>query len=285
VIEEIKSEEIVAKVLPDVLQYTNYRLYLQDYYQYKKETSRAFSLRFFAEKAGMSSHAHLKLIMDGKRNITKKTVTKMILGLGLNGRRADYFENLVFFNQSDNPKEKKLYYDKLSKITTKSKLHKLDQSQFRIFREWFHIVIREMVTLKNFMKAPELISRKLGSGVSAKQVQESLELLTEAGMLVKTSNGYRQTETFLTTDDEVDNILIRDYHLAMIQKAAESLDTVPSAQRDFSAVCFPIKAEDFGKLKKHIQLMRKELLNFSAKAGEGDDIVQVNIQLYPLTRE
>jgi hypothetical protein len=30
--------------------------------------------------------------------------------------------------------------------------------------------------------------------------------------------------------------------------------------------------------------MRKELLDFSAKAGEGEDVVQINIQLYPLTR-
>ena len=58
-------------VEPDILQYTNYRVFLRDYYEYKKKTSTAFSLRFFAEKAGLSSHAHLKLAIDGKRNITK----------------------------------------------------------------------------------------------------------------------------------------------------------------------------------------------------------------------
>ena len=44
-------------VEPDVLQYTNYRVYLRDYYEFKKKTVPAFSLRFFAEKAGLSSHA------------------------------------------------------------------------------------------------------------------------------------------------------------------------------------------------------------------------------------
>jgi len=36
-------------------------------------------------------------------------------------------------------------------------------------------------------------------------------------------------------------------------------------------------------VKEHIQLMRKELLNLAAGPGTGEDVVQVNIQLFPLT--
>ena len=63
---EPSSEENKKPSMPDVLQYTNYRVFLHDYYAYKKSTSAVFSLRFFAAKAGLSSHAHLKLVMDGK---------------------------------------------------------------------------------------------------------------------------------------------------------------------------------------------------------------------------
>ena len=85
---------------PDILQYTNYRVFLRDYYDFKKKTSPAFSLRFFANKAGLSSHAHLKLAIDGKRNITKNTVVKLITGIQLDTKRAENFECLVFFNQA-----------------------------------------------------------------------------------------------------------------------------------------------------------------------------------------
>jgi hypothetical protein len=76
------------------------------YYEYKKKTSRAFSLRYFAEKSGISSHAHLKLTMDGSRNITNVTINKLIRGIGLENRRAAYFENLVFFNQATSDVDK-----------------------------------------------------------------------------------------------------------------------------------------------------------------------------------
>ena len=70
-------------VEPDILQYTNYRVFLRDYYEYKKKTSTAFSLRFFAEKAGLSSHAHLKLAIDGKRNIISAFIEPAPYGIAL----------------------------------------------------------------------------------------------------------------------------------------------------------------------------------------------------------
>ena len=271
-------------VEPDVLQYTNYRVYLRDYYEYKKKTVPAFSLRFFAEKAGLSSHAHLKLTIDGKRNITKNTVVKLIHGLGLDGQRAAYFESLVFFNQAQTDADKQVYYAQLLKASPRSKLHKMDKAQFRIFREWHHSAILEMVALKDFRPIPDWISRRLGGLVTPAQVMESLKLLVEVGLLVKTANGYRQRDPLITTDDEVQDLMVKMYHLQMLKLSASMLSALPGERRDVSALTFSIKREDFPNLKKHLQLMRKELLDFSAKAGEAEEVVQVNIQLYPLTR-
>ena len=271
-------------VEPDVLQYTNYRVYLRDYYEFKKKTVPAFSLRFFAEKAGLSSHAHLKLTIDGKRNITKNTVVKLIHGLGLDGQRAAYFESLVFFNQAQTDADKQVYYAQLLKASPRSKLHKMDAAQFRIFRDWHHSAILEMVALKDFRPIPDWISKRLGGLITPVQVTESLKLLVELGLLVKTANGYRQRDPLITTDDEVQDLMVKMYHLQMLKLSADMLSTLPGPQRDVSALTFSIKREDFPNLKKHLQLMRKELLDFSAKAGEGEDVVQINIQLYPLTR-
>ena len=271
-------------VEPDVLQYTNYRVYLRDYYEFKKKTVPAFSLRFFAEKAGLSSHAHLKLTIDGKRNITKNTVVKLIHGLGLDGQRAAYFESLVFFNQAQTDADKQVYYAQLLKASPRSKLHKMDKAQFRIFREWHHSAILEMVALKDFRPIPDWISKRLGGLITPAQVTESLKLLVELGLLVKTANGYRQRDPLITTDDEVQDLMVKMYHLQMLKLSADMLSALPGPQRDVSALTFSIKREDFPNLKKHLQLMRKELLDFSAKAGEGEDVVQINIQLYPLTR-
>jgi uncharacterized protein (TIGR02147 family) len=280
----MENGEIEKITEPDVLQYTNFRVYLRDYYEYKKKTQPAFSLRFFAEKAGLSSHAHLKLTIDGKRNITKSTVTKLIHGLGLIKQRAAYFENLVFFNQATDDEEKKVYYEQLVKASPHSKLHKMDQAQLRIFREWHHSVILEMVSLKGFRPIPDWVSKRLQGRVTPAQVQESFQLLQELGLVVKTANGFRQRDPMITTDDEVQDLMVKQYHQQMLDMSKDKLSELASQERDFSALTFSIRRKDFPNLKKQIQLMRKELLDFSASAGEGDDVVQVNIQLFPLTR-
>ena len=281
---EPSAEENKKPSMPDVLQYTNYRVFLHDYYAYKKSTSAVFSLRFFAAKAGLSSHAHLKLVMDGKRNITKNTVVKIIQGLNLADERATYFENLVFFNQAKTDKEKAFYYGKLVKSTPGSRLHKMDQAHFRIFTEWYHSVIREMVELRGFNPAPEWISRRLGGTITPAQAAESLNLLSSLGLISRTANGYSQAQSLITTDDEVSDLLVKQYHRQMLDQAKNSMENVPAEKRDISAVTFAIQRKDFPALKKHLQLMRKELLDFSSESGTGEDVVQVNIQLFPLTR-
>ena len=86
------------------------------------------------------------------------------------------------------------------------------------------------------------------------------------------------------TDDEVQDLIVKQYHQQMLEMSRDKLSELASQDRDFSALTFSIRRKDFPNLKKQIQLMRKELLDFSADAGEGDDVVQVNIQLFPLTR-
>jgi uncharacterized protein (TIGR02147 family) len=160
----------------------------------------------------------------------------------------------------------------------------MDDAQFRIFREWHHSAILEMVALKDFRPIPDWISKRLGGLVTPAQVADSLKLLLELGLLVKTANGFRQRDPLITTDDEVQNMMVKMYHLQMLKLSATMLSDLPAKQRDISALTFSIRHEDFPNLKKHLQLMRKELLDFSAKAGEAEDVVQINIQLYPLTR-
>ena len=208
----------------------------------------------------------------------------MITGLGLEGHRAVYFENLVFFNQAKTEKEKQTFYTLLLKASPRSRLRRLDEAQFRIFKEWYHSMILEMISLKNFNPAPEWISRHLMGNLSPSQVAESLKLLQELGLIVKTAKGYRRLEPLLTTDDEVQDLMVKYYHYAGFKLAAEAISSLPPEIRDISALTFPVKRSDFPALKKHIQLMRKELLDFSAEEGEADDIIQVNIQLFPVTR-
>lgn len=272
-----------AKTEPDILHYSNYRTFLADYYEFKKAESPIFSHRYFAQKAGIPSPNYLKLVMDGKRNLTKKSLVKFSVALGLKGLRAEFFENLVFFNQAASLEERNAYYGRILKVRAKAGLKKLDEAQFQLFSDWRHIAVRELAAAKGFRPDARWVAKKLGKSITEREAEESLKLLSMLGLLKKTANGFAQSDANITTSDEVRSLLVKNYHHQMIRMAASALDTLPAAKRDISSITIPIHAKDFAKVKEQIQLMRKELLNLGAEPGSGEDVVQVNIQLFPLT--
>jgi uncharacterized protein (TIGR02147 family) len=271
------------KAEPEVFLYTNYRVYLKDYYDYRKQISAVFSHRFFAAKAGLASPNYLKLVMDGTRNLSTKSLQRFVSGLALNGKRAEYFENLVHFNQAKALDQRNHFYEKLLKVRNRAGLNLLDEGQFELFTNWRNLVLREMVGLKGFKRHPKWIADQMHGAITAKEAEDSLEKLTRLGLLRKTANGYRQVDVNISTHDEVRSLLIKNYHRQMLNLAADAMDRLPATQRDISTVTIPIRKADFAKVKEHLQLMRKELLNLAAEADQGEAVVQINLQLFPLT--
>jgi uncharacterized protein (TIGR02147 family) len=251
-----------------------------DFFAFKKNTVPKFSLRIFADLADFSSHSHVKYIIEGRRNLSKKTLFKMVKGLELTGIQADYFEKLVFFNQAKTLEEAQFYYQKLLSYTS---FKKLDMAQLTLYEDWYHTVIRELVALKLFRSNPDWIGNQLIPKVSGKNVAQSLKLLLSNRLIIRTANGFRQTDRAITTDDEVKSLIVKRYHSNMIELAKQALDQLPQNRRDISSVTFAIKAADFQKIKKHLQIVRKELMRFATEGMAGEGIVQVNIQLFPLT--
>jgi uncharacterized protein (TIGR02147 family) len=276
---------MTAPTEPDLLHYGDYRQYLADYHAWRKQRDPRFSLRKFAIELGFSSHTMLRYILEGKRNLGKRTLVKLSLGLGLSGRRADFFENLVFFNQAGTLQERDHFYQKILASDKSRGLKKMEARQFEVLKTWYHIAIREMLNLGAFKPSPEWIARKLLPPIEAREARESLKTLLESGLIRRTANGYRPVNDAITTDDETMALFVRNYHLEMLELAKRAIDAVPPELRDISSVCMTIREADFPKLKKQLQLMRKELRVFAAEGKEAERVVQVNIQLFPLSQE
>ena len=58
--------------MPPIIEYTDYRQYIADFYAERKNRS-AFTWRDFALKAKFSSAVFLKYVCEGKKNLTSKS--------------------------------------------------------------------------------------------------------------------------------------------------------------------------------------------------------------------
>ncbi|MBQ3776795.1 MAG: TIGR02147 family protein, partial [Fibrobacter sp.] len=92
-----------------VMEYNNFRIYMRDFYSEHKDRS-GYTWRDFAKAAGYSSPVFLKLVCDGKANLSEVGVERVAAAMGLVGVDLQYFRLLVAFNQSkDSSAKKKIY--------------------------------------------------------------------------------------------------------------------------------------------------------------------------------
>jgi uncharacterized protein (TIGR02147 family) len=166
-----------------VYEYSDYRLFLKDYYEQRKAESPAFSYRYLAQKAGINSAPFFKFLIEGKRNLTSETVGKVAIALKLDAKSREYFENLVFFNQAKSTKDKNQFFDKLIALRKAQNIRRIGSEKYEYFSEWYHCAIRELVSIGNFRDDFAKLGNSLRPPISAIKAQESVDLLLQLGFL------------------------------------------------------------------------------------------------------
>jgi uncharacterized protein (TIGR02147 family) len=86
--------------MAEVFEYTDYREYLNDYYVEQKSQKTHFSYKYLANKAGFKNKGFVYNLMNGSKKISKSSIFKLSKALNHTRQEAEYFENLIAFNQA-----------------------------------------------------------------------------------------------------------------------------------------------------------------------------------------
>ncbi len=97
----------------DLFHYTSYRQYLRDW-SAAMRGRKSFSCRAFANRAGLGSSGHFKMVVDGKRNLGLKGLHRFMNGLRLLREERLYFRYLVLWNQAETDEERGHYEGRLT---------------------------------------------------------------------------------------------------------------------------------------------------------------------------
>ena len=268
----------------DVFEYLDYRAYLRDYYAHAKRTGRGFSYRAFSRRAGLGSPNHLKRVIDGERNLTEDTAARFARALALHAEAADYFVELVRFCQAKTSAERSRAYGRLTTFGAYRRTRKLDLAQSEYHATWYIPAIRELAGRGDFKASPRWIASRLWPAIKPAEARAALETLLKLGLLRASADGkVVQSEPLLTTGPEMHALHIADYHRTMLQRAAASIDLVPSAERDISSVTILLGRAGVQRVKEKLRRFRRELLELALGEAEATQVLQVNLQLFPLS--
>lgn len=267
---------------PDIFEYYDYRKYLQDLVSFERKRTPVFSNRYIVQKAGFKSPTALKHVIDGKRNLSLESANRFAAALKIEGIRRHYFLTLVLFNQTVSLEEREKYLNELLELRRTDNPSRLNEEQYDVFGKWYHLAIKELIELPDYKNSSKWIGRVLSPQITANEAADSINLLKRVGLIEKENGTYHPVNKVLITDERVRSVKVIEYHRQMIQLGADSITRFRPEDREVSGTTIRVNKDEFRSVVTMVRELRRKLLALAAKSTDGDQIYQLNFQLFPL---
>ncbi len=261
----------------------NYRDSLKRVCEKKKRENSFFSYRWLSKRTGIASTGFLSLVLTGKRNISGDLALRLCEALKFSKKETAYFLALVRYNQTENPEEKKRFFEELLCLRP-ANANSIQADQQEYFNKWYYAAIRELISIVEVSDNYKHIAGLLMPRVGVHEVREALELLLRLGFAYRDDKGiFKRADTLITAaGSSIDPSAIRKYQGDTMDLAKNALHTVEKELRDISTVTLSTTSEGMRMIQARIEQFRSEIMAIAGQSKDSDRIIQLNIQLFPL---
>lgn len=272
----------------NIFNYHDYRRFLGDYYSEKKANNPSFSYQNFSQKAGFSSKSFVFNVIKGKKALSRSSVVKLSLAMGLSKTESAFFENLVYFNHSDSFAERNFYFEKLNAIhpvtTEASVARNLRKDQYEFCSQWYHVVVRSLIDLYPAINDPLVIAKMIYPQITGKQTQKSIELLLRLGLIEEKEDGtYSICSKTLSSGPDMESLAAQQFHLSSMDIASKALQNLPRNIRNFSGLTLGISKEAYNKICNEIDSFQNRILAIAEDDTNSNRVFQLNMHLFPVS--
>ena len=272
--------------LPAVYGFLDHRDFLREWFEIKRRIVRTFSYRVFARKAGFASHAFLSEVIQGRRNLSEDSVRKCVHALGLVGEAANYFALLVRYGQETHLDRRRDLLSDLLRLQAVHQVQRVGGSQSEYFTHWLHVALREVAVFGGFGHDWKAMAGFFHAKVEPEEVERGIALLLRLGLLRTTDDGkgFEYSCPRLTPGD-IDAQTVASLKRQMALLAIDQLDRPDAPDTHLSSVTVSISRDRLFRVREIFDKARRDILAETATDDSpADQVLQVNLQLVPLTK-
>jgi uncharacterized protein (TIGR02147 family) len=259
--------------------FDNYRRYLRSYYEYfKKEEGLTFQA--FSKRAGIPSANFLKLVIDGKRNLSLESLHQFARALRLNRSEQEYFECLVWHDQAGD-RAIKTYYDSRLKALRANRPQSLARiSKHELLEQWFYPAILLLANRRPIQDSVSRIAKELRLTESI--VSQAISRFLNAKILELEGEVYiLRSENLYAKDEKSFSTSHKAFLRSQLRLSSEALERAYSRTGKFYSQTFTGSEK---KYSNHLSIIDKALdeILASSEGDEAEGLYQLNIQIFPL---
>ncbi len=293
-----KPTVAAAKPLaPTLAPYTDFRQFLKDVYSYRRLTEstgvRAYSYSAFSAAADIKSPNYLKLIIEGRRNLSDDMIAKFGRALRLQKSEVEEFRALVHYGQATEPIERNQYLKELADIRARRAFAtgEMSQQAWEKIPSWMGWVLYAMADQQGVQFDPDELYRVMRAKTSPEDVRNEMKRLMLNGDLKQTVSQNGETaivkgRDIIDSPQELPVEMIRKLQAELIYLGIESLFRDSPKEREFGAMTIAMTPSEFEQVRFELRQTRKRIqkdLKMKREAGKGERVYQMNIQLFPVT--
>lgn len=289
-----KDISMGSLVPPALSDYMNYRQFLGAFYQYKRKASkgslRAYTYAVFSAAANIKSPNYLKMIIEGKRNLSDEMIGKFGKALGFMKEQSEEFRLLVQFTQATDPAERNMYLKKLSehRVAGKLKSGEIDRKTWEKVPNWVAWIVYAMVDQEGVVYDTNTLKHLLRGKASDDEIENAVATLITNGDVRRdeVTGELKKARSLTESPEDIPVALVRKLQSQLMYLGLESLYQDQPTEREFGTLTMSLTKAEFEEIKFKLRQMRKSLHKDNSIArmkDKGERVYQLNIQLFPVT--
>jgi uncharacterized protein (TIGR02147 family) len=279
---------------PQLAIYTDFRQYLKDFFDFKKQETRdqlrPYSYAVFSAAADIKSPQYLKLVIEGQRNLSDQMIKKFARALQLSKIDEEEFGLLVHYSQSSDPRARNEHLQRLSHFRSRKQIKSgaIDEKTWDKIDGWLPAVLFAMADQRGVVFHENHLYPLLKKRVSKEQIRRAIKRLVDDGDLIwdDLNNNYKRARPLLSGIEKMSREQVKKLQSELVYLGLESLYDEEIQDREFGFVTATLTKEEFEKIKFELRQWRKKVLKetlMAREAQKGDQVYQLNIQFFPVS--
>lgn len=273
----------MAGVVPSPLGYLDYRVWLKDAYEARKQETAFFSYRFMAGRLEIDAGQLVK-ILQGKLHMHERVIPRVLKLFSLDGRDADFFQELVVFTKAKGRKETSESFNRLMDLKGLD-ARTMEDRHAAYYLDWRHTVVRSLIGITTFRGDFEALGRMCDPTLSAEEARQSVELLESLELVRRDERGvWRLRDAHIVQGASVPRQAVRKFQADVLQLAERALDEIPPSDREISTQTIAIGSQELPVLRGWVADFWRQVQLLSQNSRAPDRICHVGVMMFPVAR-
>lgn len=272
--------------MKSVIEYIDYRKFLKDYYQERKSLE-GFSWRDFAQLTGFSSPVYMKLVCEGRYNLSARAVNRISKAMEFSSIEQNYFSLIAKLATVKKEESRQRIFEEIRDILREYGTAALNSSFIKYFDSWKYSVVREVASNLE-SPTPSKIADLIDPSISPKEVEGALEFLLSNGLLVKDSQGnYKQTKKVLSmVEGFAQPFVSKRVQQDMSCFAMAAMNSLPFEERCITGLTMGITRKNYLRLVAEINNFKRKISSIVLdEKNNAEYVYRMNLHLFPLTKK